>query len=279
MDKALEYWKLVRAEFPVILGLSGNLLSALLIFIVGIMVGRWVQKRIRGSKIGGTHLDATLKPVLASAFFYIIVAMTIYAVLIKIGVPASSLIAVFGGAALAIGLALKDTLSNIAAGLFILFLRPIKVGEFADLPNASGTITEIGLFATTIKTPEGLYQYVPNSRVWDGKIQNYARHDMRQFRLDIGVSYDTDLRQAQSVMVETLAAAKDRIIDNAPTPPEAFVLNFGDSSVNFNCRVWLPGDNWFNRASALRIEIFEALGKANIEIPFPQRVVTMKKDS
>lgn len=278
MDKALELWKLVKDEFPIILGLSGNLISAILIFIVGIFVGRWVQKRIRGSKIGGSHLDATLKPVLASAIFYIIVAMTIYAVLIKVGVPASSLIAIFGAAGLAIGLSLKDTLSNIASGIFLLFLRPIKVGEFADLPNTSGTIEEIGLFATTLKTAEGLYQYVPNSRVWEGRIQNYGRHEMRQFRVDIGVSYDTDLRHAQSVLVETLSAAKDRITNAAPTPPEAFVMSFGDSAVNFNCRVWLPGDQWFARTSELRIEIFEALGKANIEIPFPQRVVTMKTE-
>ncbi len=278
MDKMMEYWTLLEEKFPFVLGISGNILSAILIFIVGIMVGRWVQKRIRRSKIGGSHLDATLKPVIASAIFYVIIAMTIYAVLIKVGVPASSLIAVFGAAGLAIGLSLKDTLSNIASGIVLLFLRPIKVGEFVDLPNGSGTISEIGLFSTTLKTADGLFQYIPNAKVWDGRIQNYARHDMRQFRLDIGVSYDTDLREAQSVMLETLSSAKDRISDNAPTPPEAFVMSFGDSSVNYNCRVWLPGNNWFNRASELRIEIFEALGKADIEIPFPQRVVTMKKE-
>lgn len=278
MDKLIEYWKLAQEEFPFVLSLSGNLLSGLLIFIVGLMVGGWVRKRIQKSKIGGSHLDATLKPVLATAIFYVIVAMTLYAVLIKIGIPPSSLIAVFGAAGLAIGLALKDTLANVASGLMLLFLRPIKVGEFADLPNASGTISEIGLFSTTLKTPEGIYQFTPNSKVWDGRIQNFGRHQIRQFRLDIGVSYETDLRQAQSVMLEALRGAKDRIEDASPTGPEALVMSFGDSSVNFNCRVWLPGDNWFARTSELRIEIFEALGKANIEIPFPQRVVTMKKD-
>lgn len=278
MDKLIEYWKLAQEEFPFVLSLSGNLLSGLLIFIVGLMVGGWVRKRIQKSKIGGSHLDATLKPVLATAIFYVIVAMTLYAVLIKIGIPPSSLIAVFGAAGLAIGLALKDTLANVASGLMLLFLRPIKVGEFADLPNASGTISEIGLFSTTLKTPEGIYQFIPNSKVWDGRIQNFGRHQIRQFRLDIGVSYETDLRQAQSVMLEALRGAKDRIADASPTGPEALVMSFGDSSVNFNCRVWLPGDNWFARTSELRIEIFEALGKANIEIPFPQRVVTMKKD-
>ncbi len=278
MDKALEYWKFSREQFPFLLNISLNLISALLIFIVGILVGRWVQKRIRSSKVGGKHLDATLKPVIASVFFYVIIAMTLYAVLIKVGVPPTAIIPIFGGAALAIALALKDTLSNIAAGLMLLFLRPLKVGEFVDLPNTSGSIVEIGLFATTVKTAEGIFQFVPNSQVWSGRIQNYGRHTMRQFRLDIGVSYDTDLRHAQNVLIETLTAAKERVTDLAPSPPEVFVMNFGDSSVNFNCRVWLPADTWFARASELRIEIFEALGKADIEIPFPQRVVTMKKD-
>ncbi len=277
MDKVLQSWTYVREQFPFLLNISLNLISAVFIFVLGMVIGRWVQKRIRQSKISA-HLDATLKPVVASAFFYVIVAMTIYAVLVKLGVPASSLIAIFGAAGLAIGLSLKDTLSNIASGIFLLMLRPIKVGEFVDLPNTSGTVIEIGLFATTLRTAEGLFQYVPNSKVWEGRIQNYARNTSRQFRFDIGVSYDTDLRQAQSVMMDVLSSAEDRIIAEGVSPPEVFVMNFGDSSVNFNCRVWLPSDKWFARASALRIDIFEALGKADIEIPFPQRVVTMKKE-
>lgn len=278
MDKLFEYWNLTQEEFPFVLNLLGNLLSALLIFIVGLMIGRWVKKRVQKSKIGGSHLDSTLKPVLATSIFYVIFAMTLYAVLITVGVPPSSLIAVFGAAGLAIGLALKDTLANVASGLMLLFLRPIKVGEFADLPSAAGTITEIGLFSTTLKTPEGIYQYIPNAKVWDGRIQNYGRHQIRQFRMDIGVSYDTDLRQAQSVILDALRNAEGRILDASTTGPEALVMNFGDSSINFSCRVWLPAEDWFSRTSELRIQIFEALGKANIEIPFPQRVVTMKKD-
>ena len=274
MDKALQTWTYVREQFPFLLSMSLNLISAIVIFCLGIMIGRWVQTRIRRSKLGGAHLDATLKPVIASAIFYIIIAMTLYAVLIKVGIPASSLIAVFGAAGLAIGLSLKDTLSNIASGIFLLALRPIKVGEFVDLPNTSGTIVEVGLFATTVRTADGVFQYVPNSKVWEGRIQNYARNPVRQFRLDIGVSYDTDLRHARTVLMEALTAAADRVTD-APTPPEVFVMSFGDSSVNYNCRVWLPSDRWFARGSDLRIEIFEALGQANIEIPFPQRVVTM----
>jgi len=95
MEKALEYWTYVREQFPFLLNISLNLISAVFIFVLGMIIGRWVQKRIRHSKVG-SHLDATLKPVVASAFFYVIIAMTVYAVLIKLGVPASSLIAIFG---------------------------------------------------------------------------------------------------------------------------------------------------------------------------------------
>lgn len=262
------------AKYPVVLIWAGNFLSALFLLIIGLMIGRWVRKRIRSSQFGGVHLDPTLKPVLASALFYIIIAMTLYAVLIRIGVPPTSLIAVFGAAGLAIGLALKDTLSNIAAGIMILVLRPLQVGEFVELSGCSGTIREIGLFATTIKTSEGIYQYIPNSKIWDNRITNYARHSIRRFTITIGISYDSDLRQAQSVMLDTLRAAPSLIMD-APEP-EVHIMNFGPHSIEYTCRVWLSAESWGAATSELRIEIFEALGKANIDIPFPQSVVTMK---
>ncbi len=276
MDTFIEQWTHVREQFPVLISLAGNIVAAILIFIIGMTVGGWVRSRVRNSRLGGKHLDATLKPVLASVVFYIIAAMTLYAVLIKVGVPPSSLIAIFGAAGLAIGLALKDTLSNIASGMMLLFLRPIAVGEFADLGSTSGTVTEVGLFATTLKTSEGIFQYVPNSQVWNQRIQNFGRHEMRQLRFDIGVSYDSDLRHVKAVLIESLSTAEDRIINDEVSEPEAFVMLFADSSVNFNCRVWIPSDNWLHRTSEIRIQAFEALGKANIEIPFPQHVVTMK---
>ena len=278
MDQIISTVDSLREGFPFVLTLAGNLIAALIIFVVGWLVGKWMQKRIQRSRVGGSHLDATLKPVVASVVFYLVLALTLYAVLIKLGVPPTSLIAVFGGAALAIGLALKDTLSNIASGLMLLFLRPLAVGEFVDLGPSMGTITEIGLFATTLKTPDGIYQYVPNSKVWEGRIQNFGRHKVRRFVLQIGVSYDTNLRDAQRIMLEVLDKA-DRVQEAPPTPPECYVMAFADSSINFECRVWLPADNWFARASEVRIRIKEALDQSGIEIPFPQRVVTMIRET
>ena len=115
--------------------------------------------------------------------------MSIYAFLTKLGIPATSLLAVFGAMGLAVGLALKDTLSNIASGVMLLFLRPLQVGDFVYTDGYSCIVEENGLFATTLKNIEGIYIYVPNSEVWSNRLQNYTRHSEREFRETIGVGY------------------------------------------------------------------------------------------
>lgn len=276
MDNLMQQFQEFSALFPSLLIFAGNLFAGLAIFILGMFVGRWARKRIRNSDIGGRHLDATLKPVLASAIFYAILAMTLYAVLIKIGIPPTSLIAAFATAGLAIALSLRDTLSNIAAGIMLLVLRPLAVGEYVCLGNDAGTVTEVGLFATTLKTSEGLFIYIPNSKVWDSRIQNFGRHSIRKFTVNIGVGYDTDLRAAQQVILETLSSAPGLIID-AASGPEALISTFGEHAITISCRCWLIGENWGMQSSDLRLAIFEALGRANIDIPSVQRVVTLDK--
>lgn len=279
MDIITDFWARAQADFPILLSLSGNLVSALLIFVAGIFFGRWLSKRLRRSRFGGDHLDATLRPVLASVAFYLILAMTIYAVLVKLGVPPTSLLAVFGGAALAIGLALRDTLSNIAAGVMLLILRPLKVGDFVDIGQSTmGTVEEIGLFTTTIRNIENIAIYLPNSIIWGNRVQNFGRHAHRKAIIDIGVGYGTDLDATRTLILDMMAT-HDGVLPvaedgtSAPTPPEVFVMSFGDSAINLSCRCWLPGDQWLQRASDLRIAIKRTLDDAGVEIPFPQRVI------
>ena len=264
-------------QYPILLGWVGNLTAALCLLIVGLIFGRWVRKRIRNSALGGEHLDPTLKPVLASVLFYIIIAMTLYAVLIRIGVPPTSLIAIFGAAGLAIGLSLKDTLSNIAAGIMILLLRPLEVGEFVELSCCSGTIREVGLFATTLKTSDGIYQYIPNSNIWDSRITNYGRHSIRRLSVNIGVGYETDLRKAKALILDILNTASDAVID-APAP-EAQVVNFAPYNIEITARVWLTAEGWGEKASELRIQVFEALKAAGIEIPAAPLVLTPNRST
>lgn len=277
MDAIANFWATAQDEFPILLVLGGNVVSALLIFCAGVFFGRVLSKRLRKSKFGGNHLDATLRPVLASVVFYLILAMTLYAVLIKLGVPPTSLIAVFGGAALAIAFALRDTLSNIAAGVMLLILRPLKVGDFVDIGQSTvGIVEEIGLFTSTIRNIENIAVYLPNSLIWGNRIQNFGRHVNRKAIIEIGVGYGTDLNAARELLLGVLSA-QEGLVENAATPPEVYVLAFGDSAINLSCRCWLPGDNWLMRATTLRVAIKTALDNAGMEIPFPQRVVHMAK--
>lgn len=251
---------------------------ALLILIAGWIVSRIIRNIINKIKLPGASEAATLtvRPVLAAVSSYIIVLVSIYAALTKLGVPTGGLLAAFGGAALAIGLALQGTLSNIASGVMLLVLHPIRVGEYIETPVSNGTIVRIGLFSTTLKNIEGITIYVPNSEMWKSRIQNYARHDVRKLFIDIGVSYDTDLSQAQELLIQVISA-HDRV-QKDPTPPECYVVSFGDSAINLSCRCWLPASEWAKNTSEIRVAIKTALDEAKIEIPFPQRVVTTKNN-
>lgn len=283
MDVILSYWELTKEQFPFLLTLGGNIISAILIFLLGLFIGRRLSRRLKRSRFGGSHLDATLRPVFASVVFYVILAMTLYAVLIKLGVPATALVAVFGAAGLAIGLALRDTLSNIAAGVMLLILRPIKVGDFVDIGLSTvGSVEEIGLFTTTIRNVENIAVYLPNSLVWGNRVQNFGRHANRKAIVEIGVGYSTDLERTRELLLRTLAELDGAVpfrddATGAPTAPEVYIMGFGDSAINFSCRVWLPGDQWLLRMTRLRMAIKGALDEGGVEIPFPQRVVHQAK--
>ena len=275
MEQLTEYWLYARETFPVLLNFAVDIISALIIFFGGIWVARRVRKRLSKSAEGSSEVvDSTLRPVIASSIFYVIIAMTIYAVLTKLGIPATSLLAVFGAAGLAIGLALKDTLSNVASGVMLLFLRPLKVGESVNTSNYAGTVQEIGLFATTLKNSEGIFIYVPNSEVWRNRLQNFSRHEERKFIESINVNYKNDLKKTQALIVKVMQAAPD--IMDVPAPPECYVMGFGENAITLSCRCWLPADEWLQRSSELRIAIKEALDAQGIEIALPQRVIINK---
>ena len=204
MEEVNSLFSKLSANAPFIIEISLNITAALFILIIGWVFAKIVRKRLRNPGFGPKNFDQTLRPVVASGVFYVIMGMSIYAFLTKLGVPATSLLAVFGAMGLAVGLALKDTLSNIASGVMLLFLRPLQVGDFVDTNSYSGSVQEIGLFATTLKNIEGIYIYVPNSEVWSNRLQNYTRHTERQFRETIGVGYDSDLKETQKILLKVL---------------------------------------------------------------------------
>lgn len=268
------YFLMMREDFPLVLSGTLTLMAAFAILFAGWIIAKLMARAIRNPKFGGRHIDSTLRPVLASTVFYVFAAMTLYAFLTKLGVPASSLLAIFGAAGLAIGLALKDTLSNIASGVMMLTLRPLQVGDFVDTPHAIGTVHEIGLFATTIKNVEGVFLYIPNSQVWHSRVTNFGRHTERKLIVDIGVSYDADLPKVKALLLQVMN--DNPLVQQTPTPPECYVMSFGDSAMSISSRCWMPAADWLKNASDMRVALKQALDNAGVEIPFPQRVMTTK---
>ncbi len=192
------------------------------------------------------------------------------AVLARLGIQTTSIIAVLGAAGLAIGLALQGTLQNIAAGIMLLILRPFKVGDYIDAGGTAGTVDEIGLFTTDMTTFDGIYLSVPNSSLWNTSILNYTRLPTRRLDIPVGIAYEDDVEKALSLLLEKLRT-DSRVL--ADPEPQVMVTALGESSVDLNLRCWsLREDFW-----ALRFDLNKNaklwLDSAGISIPFPQRDV------
>jgi len=264
-------------EFPTIIQLaidwSINFLAAVITLIIGIWFSSRISIWIRQTLIKVDKLDPTLPPVAGSVIRYALLVVTIVAVLAQFGVNTTSIIAVLGAAGLAIGLALQGTLSNVAAGVMLLFLRPFKVGNWIEAANVSGTVREIGLFTTTIDTFDNVYISIPNSTIWSSTIINHSRYNTRRMDIDIGVSYEADI---DFVLETLLTLSNDERVLKKPSP-QGLVVNYGDSSITVRLRLYAKNNVYWGLYWDLMKRTKSVLDEAKIEIPFPQRVVTLNE--
>jgi small conductance mechanosensitive channel len=247
---------------------SFSIVGAIILLIVGFIVAGWVEKwsyrgfgRIRG-------FDETLQHFLSKVLRYAVLILVIVTVLAQFGVQTASIIAALGAAGLAIGLALQGTLQNIAAGIMLLVLKPFRVGEFITAGSVSGTIVEIGLFATEVKMLDGVYMLAPNSELWNTPVTNYTRNPRRRYDLTIGIGYGDDIDKAKTIMLD-LATGDQRVLSDPA--PEAFVLALGDNAVSVACRYWTMTSDWWQTRLDLTKAAKQAFDKNGISIPFPQR--------
>jgi small conductance mechanosensitive channel len=246
--------------------------AALVILIVGYGVARLAGDWTRRVVVRSTRVDSTLAPALSATVRYTLIVFVIVAALSQLGIQTTSALAVVGAAGLAVGLALQGTLSNIAAGIMLLWLRPFKEGDAIETGNVAGTVREIGLFATRIDTYDGVFRFVPNAALWNTPLLNYTRNPSRMTDIAIGIGYGSDIEKARQVMLE-LARSDSRV--RSDPPPDVFVDNLGDSAVVLRYRVWIGTANFWPVQRTLIEEAKRRLDAAGIEIPFPQRVVHM----
>jgi small conductance mechanosensitive channel len=249
-----------------------NLLTAVLLLVLGIWGSSWVARMAmqRLQRIQG--LDATLVPVAGQIIRYALLGFTGVLVLAEFGVQTTSLIAIFGAAGLAIGLALQGTLQNVAAGIMLLVLRPFRAGHYIKAGDAAGTVQQVGLFLTVLRTPQNLIIAVPNSKIFSNTITNYSIMDRRRIDMLVGISYDDDIDNALDNLTYIVAAQPLLMADPAP---KLLVKALGESSVDLEIRAWAKHTDFLEARSSLTRAVKYGLDKAGISIPYPHRQIVV----
>lgn len=245
--------KMVMEYAPPILG-------ALAVLFIGWTIANWLQRFISRA-LDRTKVDATLKPLIASVVRYVVLGITLMVVLQQFGVQTASLIAVLGTIGLAIGLALQGTLSNVAAGLMLLFLRPFEVGDHVDAGGAEGIVLGIDLFHTNLRTVDGVDIVIPNGSILSGAIKNMSRFPERIIALNIAVAADADLGKAVAALREVVASQPDLKQTGENT---VFVRALPGGGGELSVSAWVKNDQFRTARSALLLAIKERFVREGI---------------
>lgn len=266
---------LLALDWPALATTWGSrILVALLIFILG----RWLAKLL-GALIRRVATRARVDETLIRFLYSLtVISLTVVAAVFavdQLGVDTTSLIAVLGAAGLAIGLALKDSLANFASSVMIMTFKPFKVGDFVEAAGIAGTVEDIGMFNTWLKTPDNQLIVVPNGNITNGNIINYSHEPLRRLSFEIGISYRNDIAAAREAILEVIA--EDERIKREPAPI-VHTWAFGESSVNLMLRVWTETPIYWDVRSDLLERIKRNFDSKGISIPFPQREIRYFKD-
>ncbi len=247
-----------------------NVLGAVVIMVAGWMAAGWAGGLVRRGLGRVKSFDDMLCEFFGSLVKYVVLAVTLIAVLDRFGVETTSFVAVVGAAGLAIGLALQGTLSNVAAGVMLLIFRPFKSGDYIDTGSLAGTVKHTSLFVTELSTPDNVKIVAPNSQLWGTAIHNYSANPTRRLDIGIGIGYGDDIDKAQAVALATVTA--DARVHGDPAPM-AVVGGLGESSVDLIVRLWCDAANYWGLKFDLTKGIKQAFDREGISIPFPQRDV------
>ncbi len=255
------------------MALAKNVIIALVIFYVGRLVISLVVRGLR-KLMQKQGIDKTLETFVCNLVRVALLIVVIIAAISALGIQTTSFIAIFGAAGLAVGLALQGSLSNFAAGVLIVLFRPYRVGDYIEGAGISGTVEQVQILTTVLKTPDNKQVIVPNSQIMESVITNYSAKDTRRVDMVIGVSYSDDLDKVRSIL-EEIVAADDRVLDE----PACLIAvsELADSSVNFVVRPWAKTADYWGVKFDLTETIKKRFDKEGISIPFPQQDVHLHK--
>ncbi len=269
----MEFFKVLWAEHQTeIVFLTKALLVSLAVLAVAWCVAKIVKKVIANGVKKLHHVDKSIAHVFYVVFRFVIWIITLLIILDQFGVNTNGILTVLGAAGLAVGLAIKDSLSNIAAGLMLFVLRPYKSGDYVDCGSVSGTVKEMGLFATELCTVDGMFVMVPNSVIFSAPVKNYSRNPRRRADISVGIAYGDDLSVALEVLDKLMKSNEKILTDPAP---EVLVSELADNSVNLTLRFWVENTCYWEVYWQIKSQLKNVIENAGLNIPFPQRVITL----
>ncbi|GGY57173.1 mechanosensitive ion channel protein [Bacterioplanes sanyensis] len=246
-----------------------QLLMALLVFLIGRLLAKALT-RMAAAAMTKAKLDPILTEFLTTVAGSALTLLVIVLALSQLGLDTTSLVALLGAAGLAVGLALKDSLSHFAAGTMLILFRPFKVGDYVEVDGVAGSVSRITIFSTRLTTPDNRVVTVPNGNVFGNTMTNYSEEKLRRIDLVIGIDYGSDLRLAKQLLIDLLERHPKILKDPAHT---VAVSELADSSVNFVVRPWVKAEDYW----PVRFELLETIklrfDEAGIEIPFPQMTI------
>ncbi|HWK63772.1 MAG TPA: mechanosensitive ion channel domain-containing protein [Rhizobiaceae bacterium] len=230
----------VNAASALLISYSFSVIGAIVLLIAGYLLAGVVERSIFTGLGKVRGFDLTLRRFFSQVARYTVIALVIVMVLGQFGVQTASIIAALGAIGLAVGLALQSTLQNIAAGIMLLVLRPLRVGEYVEVGAITGTVEEIGLFATQLRSADGIFIFAPNSKLWNEPVRNFDRNGLRRNEITVTIAPESDVEAARKVLKD-LAEKDDRVLKQ-PAPAVA-VAQAGASSVTLALAYWTrPGD-------------------------------------
>ncbi|NEG91848.1 small-conductance mechanosensitive channel MscS [Leclercia adecarboxylata] len=263
---------LVRNQ-ALLLSYAVNIVAAIAIIVIGMIVARIISNAVN-RVMRARHIDATVADFLSALVRYGVIAFTLIAALGRVGVQTASVIAVLGAAGLAIGLALQGSLSNLAAGVLLVTFRPFRSGEYVDLGGVAGTVLQVQIFSTTLRSADGRMVVIPNGKIIANNIINFSREPVRRNEFIIGVAYDSDIEKVKQLLTNIIES-DDRILKDREMTVRLNEL--GASSINFVVRVW-------SNSSDLQSVYWDVLERIKrdfdvngISFPYPQMDVNFKR--
>ena len=243
-----------------------NFIYSVAIFVIGKYVAKILTSFFKRF-LEKSNVNETLKLFLGNVIYGLLLIVVVLAALNKLGIQTTSFVAILGAIGLAVGLAFQSTLSNISAGVMIIIFRPINIGDFVEAAGVAGTIEEINLFNTIMKTADNKVIIAANSNVIGGNITNYSKKETRRVDFVFGIGYDDDLKLAKETLLNIVE--KDSRILKDPAPFVA-VKELGDSSVNFVVRAWVKSADYWGVHFDTIEKVKLTFDKKGISIPYPQ---------